>query len=152
MSDNIPDKEIRQVVEKIFYSPATNGKAEQSINDGIEAVDKLFEAARHHQSPVTETDRDIADLIVYTVTECNANGDSYTVTKDKVAELFKRWHNELSHLEHPSSLTGDAVEFANYLHNNRWMPLDGYDRWEQEESKSVTSTEQLYKLFLSRDH
>ena len=33
---------IRQVVTKIFYSPATNGKAQQSIEDGVKAVSELI--------------------------------------------------------------------------------------------------------------
>lgn len=40
MKDNYT-KEIRDIVTKIFYSPATNGKADESIEKGCQEVEKL---------------------------------------------------------------------------------------------------------------
>lgn len=40
-------------------------------------------------------ERDIADLIVYVVTESNINGDSYQITRGKVCVIIKEWHNKL---------------------------------------------------------
>lgn len=37
--------DARVIVEKIFYSPATNGKAEQSIKEGIALVEALCKKA-----------------------------------------------------------------------------------------------------------
>lgn len=59
----VKGKAIRAVVEKIFYSPATNGKSEQSINEGIEAVSKLISMSRP-SSERAESEADLNDPFI----------------------------------------------------------------------------------------
>lgn len=47
-------EKIREVVEKIFYSPATNGKAEESINNGVQLINSLLTPAADVQERAKE--------------------------------------------------------------------------------------------------
>lgn len=70
------NKTVEDVVKAIFYSPATNGQAENSIRNGVKLINELL-----HQS-----NQEVVKLIEARIRDIEGNGHTI-ITTEIVREL-----------------------------------------------------------------
>jgi len=97
-SPSLEESDIRQVVEKIFYSPATNGKAERSIADGVEAIKKLITGALQQNEDYKNSLSDTLEWLAIfhgalsELIELKRIKDTEGKTDDYLERQPKAWH------------------------------------------------------------
>lgn len=140
---NRVEEAIEMVVTKIFYSPATNGQAEESIKAGIEDVKKLL--AGYSASNILSGHSELPQGTLTNKVEVDIKQDASTRKDEGVESLG---HPVLSISTRGEDAGGlEAIEFAEWIaKQDLKMYADG---WCQPGGSNGFhySTSELYKLF-----